>query len=146
MSLPPREITDIVTWVKAFTVYSWIFCSAHPYRWQDMMQYKLLILKASHQFPGKAWRCQAALRHCLPKRCSWSCMALDLYNFYTRPSPDPSKPVFQLPITTKLSANSSNFCRSWNDGTCRWPFGQCRYRHSRKKMQRRPPPPFCRPI
>ena len=25
-----QEITDIITWVKAFTVYSWILCSAHP--------------------------------------------------------------------------------------------------------------------
>ena len=24
------EITDIITWVQAFTVYSWILCSAHP--------------------------------------------------------------------------------------------------------------------
>ena len=50
-----QEITDIVTWVEAFTVYSWILCSAHPSRWQDMTQYKLLILKTSSQFPGKAW-------------------------------------------------------------------------------------------
>ena len=50
-----QEIIDIVTWVEAFTVYSWILCSAHPSRWQDMTQYKLLILKTSRQFPGKAW-------------------------------------------------------------------------------------------
>lgn len=30
-----QEITDIVTWVEAFTVYMWIFCCAHPSRWQD---------------------------------------------------------------------------------------------------------------
>ena len=24
------EITDIITWVQAFTVYSWILCSTHP--------------------------------------------------------------------------------------------------------------------
>ena len=46
-----QEITAIVTWVEAFTVYSWILCSIHPSRWQ----YKLLILKISRQFPGKAW-------------------------------------------------------------------------------------------
>ena len=50
-----QEITDIVTWVEAFTVYPWILCSADPSRWQDMTQYKLLILNTSHQFPGKAW-------------------------------------------------------------------------------------------
>ena len=31
----------------------WIFCCAHPSRWQDLTQYKLLILKTSHQFPAK---------------------------------------------------------------------------------------------
>lgn len=50
-----QEITNVVTWFESFTVYSWIFCSAHPSRWQDMTQYKLLILKTPRQFPGKAW-------------------------------------------------------------------------------------------
>lgn len=49
-----QEITDIVTWVEAFTVYSWILYSAHPSRWQDMKQYKLLILKTSRQLLGAA--------------------------------------------------------------------------------------------
>ena len=50
-----QEITDIVTWVEAFTVYSWILCSAHPSRWQDITQHKLLILKTTRQLSGKAW-------------------------------------------------------------------------------------------
>ena len=49
-----QEITDIVTWVEAFTVYSWIHCSVHPSRWQDTTQYKLLILKTARQFSEKA--------------------------------------------------------------------------------------------
>ena len=44
-----------VTWVEAFTVYSCILCSAHHSRWQVMTQYKLLIVKTSRQFQGKAW-------------------------------------------------------------------------------------------
>ena len=50
-----QEITDLITWVEAFTVYTWILCSSHPSRWQDLTQYKLLILKTARQFPGKAW-------------------------------------------------------------------------------------------
>ena len=50
-----REITDIVTWVEAFTVYMWIFCCTHSSRWQDMTQYKLLILQTARQFSDKAW-------------------------------------------------------------------------------------------
>ena len=49
-----REITDIVTWVEAFTVYMWIFCCTHP-SMIDMTQYKLLILQTARQFSGKAW-------------------------------------------------------------------------------------------
>ena len=57
-----QEITDIITWAEAFTVYMWIFCCAHPSRWQGMTQHKLPILKTSRQFPGKAL---ASLQHCL---------------------------------------------------------------------------------
>ena len=49
------EITDIVTWVTAFTAFMWILCCTHRSRWQDMTQYKLLILQTAHQFSGKAW-------------------------------------------------------------------------------------------
>ena len=38
------EITDILTWIQAFTIYQWIFCNTYPSRWQDTTQYKLLIL------------------------------------------------------------------------------------------------------
>ena len=50
-----QEITDIITWVEVFTIFSWIFCSAHPSRWQDLTKYKLLIIKTSRQFSKKAW-------------------------------------------------------------------------------------------
>ena len=46
-----QEITDIATWVAAFIVFIWILCCTHPSRWQDMTQYKLLILQTAH----KAW-------------------------------------------------------------------------------------------
>ena len=79
-----QENTDIVTWVEAFTVFSWILCTAHPSRWQDMTQYKLLILKTSRQFPGKAWlhydiafRKDAAASGLV----DWSRTNLALYNF-----------------------------------------------------------------
>ena len=38
------EITDILTWIQAFTIYQWVFCNTYPSRWQDTTQYKLLIL------------------------------------------------------------------------------------------------------
>ena len=36
------EINNIVTWIQAFTIYQWIFCSTYPSRWQDTTQHKLL--------------------------------------------------------------------------------------------------------
>ena len=133
-----REITDIITWVEVFTIFSWIFCSAHPSRWQDLTQYKLLIIKTSRQFSGKAWLhydiafCRDAATSGLS---DWSRMNLDLYNFHTCSSPIQSGSSNGLPQPFCSSALLSNFCRSWNDGAYRWPFGQCRYHHCCKKCE-----------
>ena len=134
-----REITDIVTWVEALTVYLWILCSVHPSRWQDMTQYKLLILKTSRQFSGKAWlhydiafRKDAAASGLV----DWSHMNLDLYNFHTRATllqTSPSSDV--LSSSSRMLASSSIICRSWNNGTCHWPFGQCHYHHCCEKCE-----------
>ena len=73
-----QEIANTVTWVDAFTVY----CCTHSSRWQDMTQYKLLILKTSRQFPGKAW-----LHYDVAFRKDTA--AAGLYNFHTLSSPLP---------------------------------------------------------
>ena len=130
-----QEITDIVTWIEAFTVYLWILCSAHPSRWQDMTQCKLLILKTSRQFPGKAWL-HYDIAFCKDAAVSglvdWSLMNLDLYNFHTRATLLQASLSSDVPSSaSRMLASSTNICRSWNDGTCRWPFGQCRYRCSK---------------
>ena len=127
-----QEITDIITWVEAFTIFSWIFCSAHPSRWQDLTQYKLLIIKTSHQFPGKAWlHYDIAFRRdaAASGLTDWSRMNLDLYNFHTRSSP------IQSGSSSNGSPQPFRFCRSWNDGSCRWPFGQCRFCHCCEKCE-----------
>ena len=121
----------------AFTVYSWILCSAHPSRWQDMTKYKPLILKTSRQFPGKAWlhydiafRKDAAASGLV----DWSRMNLDLYNFHTRATLLQTSLSSDVPSSaSRMLASSPNICRSWNDGTCLWPFGQCHYRHCCEK-------------
>ena len=80
------EITDILTWIQAFTIYQWIFCCTYPSNWQDTTQYKLLILQTASQFPGAAqlnydtaFRKDAAAS----LLAGWSKMNLDLYNFHT---------------------------------------------------------------
>ena len=115
----------------------WIFCCAHPSRWQDMTHYKLLILNTSRQFPGKAL---ASLHTAFRKDATtsgladWSHINLDLYNFHTRlvPQYQPSAASSPFPNSGSLS---SNFYRSWNDGTCRWSIAQCRYRHGCDKCE-----------
>ena len=136
-----QEIADIVTWVEAFTVYSWILCSAHLSRWQDMTQYKLLILKASRQFPGNAWLHYDIAFHkdaAASGLVDWSRMNLDLYYFHTCATLLQISSSSDVPSSSsKMLASSSNICRSWNDGTCLWPFGQCRCRHCCEKFSQR---------
>ena len=104
-----------------------------------MTQYKLLILKTSCQFPGKAW---PHYDIAFPKDAAasglvdWSRMNLDLYNFHTHATLLQTSLSSGFPSSaSRVLASSTNICRSLNDGTCRWPFGQCRYRHCCKKCE-----------
>ena len=38
------EISDILSWVKAFFIHCLVLCSSYPFRWPDLVQYKLLII------------------------------------------------------------------------------------------------------
>ena len=80
------EISDILTWIQAFTIYQWIFCSTYPSRWRDTTQYKLLILQTASQFPAPAWlNYDTAFRNdgAASLLADWSKMNLDLYNFHS---------------------------------------------------------------
>ena len=137
------EINDILTWIQAFTIYQWIFCSTYPSRWQDTTQYKLLILHKASQFPGPAWlNYNMAFRKdaAASLLADWSKMILDLYKFHTCASG--SVTGQSAPHSTSLAHTSASsnvppkhsldptqHCRSWNDGACRWSLGQCQYRH-----------------
>ena len=141
------EITDILTWIQAFTIYQWIFCSTYPSRCQDTTQYKLLILQMACQFPRPAWlnydmafRKDAAAYFIT----DWSQMNLNLYNFHTRASGTiTGQSASRLTSLAHTSASSNikskrsfdpiQYCRSWNDGACQWSLGKCRYRHVCKR-------------
>ena len=49
------EISDILTWTEAFTIFQMVTCAAHPQRWSDLTKYKLLIIQTARQFSGMAW-------------------------------------------------------------------------------------------
>ena len=95
------------------------------------------------QFPGPAWlNYDTAFRKdaAASLLADWSKMNLDLYNFHTRASStvtSQSAPhstslphtSCSLNIPPKRSFDPIQYCRSWNDGACRWSLGRCRYRH-----------------
>ena len=131
-------ITDILAWIQAFTIYQWIFCSTYPSRWQDNFHYKSLIFQTACQFPGPAWlNYDTAFRKdaAASLLADWSKMNLDLYNFHIRASSAVTSSTSlphtssSLNIPPKRSFDPIQYCRSWNDGTCPWSLGQCRYRH-----------------
>ncbi|CAH3163205.1 unnamed protein product, partial [Porites lobata] len=129
------EITDILTWIQAFTIYQWIFCSTYPSRWQETTQYKLLILQTASQSPGAAWlNYDTAFRKdaAASLLADWSKMNLDLYNFHTLPPHSTSLPHTSASsnVPPERSFDPIQYCRSWNDGACRWSLGQCCYRHA----------------
>ena len=131
------EIQDILTWTEAFTIFQMVMCATHAHRWPDLTKYKLLIIQTARQSPGRAWlEYDLAFRKdaAATGASDWSRMNLDLYNFHLRSPP---------PVTTQQSPTSSStsvaagrgyssrppYCISWNNGQCRWPFKECRYRH-----------------
>ena len=53
--LNQSQITDLVSWIEAFSIYTLILTSYFPHRWRDLTVYKLLIIRTYRQFVGRAW-------------------------------------------------------------------------------------------
>lgn len=110
-------------------------CATHPQRWSHLTRYKLLIIQMARQSPGRAW-----LEYDLAFRketaatglSDWSRMNLDLNSSTITRAPDyAAAPTLSSTLVTASQGYSSRppYCISWNNGQCRWPFGECRYRH-----------------
>ena len=50
-----RRIDNIVTWNKAFTIFTLILTLYFPQCWRDLTLYKLLINRTYRQFTGRVW-------------------------------------------------------------------------------------------
>ena len=139
---PVIEITVIVTWIEAFTIFSMILSHTFPSPWKDLNQCTLLIIQTARRFSDKSWlhydiafRKEAAASG----STDWFRMHPDLYNFHTRSrvttsaasgsSTSSSSSLTEL-LGSSDNPRSSQYCHSWNDGRCRWPFGRCRVCHS----------------
>ena len=137
------EIQDILTWVEAFTIYSIVLCASQPARWADLSHYKLLIIQTAKKFPGKAWQLyDTAFRKnaAASGLKDWSKMSPDIYNFHTLVQTPYSSGTSHPKASAAYSGldhtpTSSQFCLSWNEGHCRWPFGCCRFRHACQDCQ-----------
>lgn len=112
-----------------------VMCATHPQRWSHLTRYKLLIIQMARQSPGRAW-----LEYDLAFRketaatglSDWSRMNLDLNSSTITRAPDyAAAPTLSSTLVTASQGYSSRppYCISWNNGQCRWPFGECRYRH-----------------
>jgi len=89
------EISDILTWTEAFTIYQMVLCAAHPHRWPDLTKYKLLIIQTARHSSDRAWlEYDLAFRRdaAATGATDWGKMNLDLYNFHLR-SPACSPPL-----------------------------------------------------
>ena len=66
-------------------------------------------------------------------------MNTDLYNFHTHlPQQQQFQPSTTSSSPSKSIASLSIFCRSCNNGSCAWPYGQGRYHHFREKCEEQP--------
>ena len=129
-----RRIDDIASWMEAFAIFSLILVSSFPHRWQDLMQYQLLILRTYRHFSARVWLAydQAFREHAAATRLTdWSSMNVQLFNFHAAGSS-----VRSSSLTTSTespeppgSSSSSIICKSWNKGRCTAPFSFCRYAH-----------------
>ena len=101
------EITDIVTWIEAFSIFCLVLCHSFPSHWPGLSRYKLLIIQTAKHFGDKFWLNYAtAFRKGAAGSTDWSRMNADLYNFHRRaPSALTSAPgLAPLPLCQATQA------------------------------------------
>lgn len=134
---PKRQISDITSWVEAFSIFYLILCSYFPHRWRDLTSYKLLILRTYRQFSGFCWlNYDRAFREhaAAVKLTDWSAMNVQLFNYHTAGAQVRTRPASANPITSQIEASGSItskvICYSWNAGRCIAITPSCRFRHA----------------
>ena len=71
--------------MEAYSIFVMILTSYFPHRWNDLSQYKLVILRTYQQFSGDVWLNynHAFREHAAASRVTdWSPMNVQLYNFH----------------------------------------------------------------
>ena len=129
-----RRVDDLGSWVEAFTIFFYILTSYFPHRWQNLTQYKLLILRTHRQFNGRVWLAyDQAFREfaAATKLVDWSAMNVQLYNFHSAGASVRSLPGGVASDTAEAHGSTSSqvVCKSWNRGRCSAPYSSCRFAH-----------------
>ena len=128
-----RQMTDLVGWIEAFSIYTLILTSYFPHRWRDLTAYNLLIIRIYRQFAGIAWQnCEKAFREhvAAAKVADWSSLNVQLYNFHTAGSQVRAPGPRQSSDEPTGFSSSMIVCKSWNQGRCVTPSSQCRFKYA----------------
>ena len=127
---PKKTIEDIVSWIEAFTVYSFVLTSYFPRRWKDLAQYKLRILSIYQKCSSFEWLTYDRLfrEHAAATNLSdWSQINVEHLNFHasgaTAWGSRDSLSEAAGDINTRI------YCKSWNRGHCIAQGANCRFAH-----------------
>ena len=136
-----KAITDILSWMQAFAVYTLVVTAYYPARVADLLKYQLLIMRTAQQFYDRAFRRQAAAY----KLTDWSQLNPELFHFYVSgcvsvehhtvappvQSVSPTKPSRPADVMEASGTpSSSTLCHFWKASRCSSQFLRCRFRHS----------------
>ena len=120
-------------WSEAFTIYSMIVVSHFLQGWQDLTQYKLLILRTYSQFKGRVWLAydQAFREHTAAVNLmNWSSINVQLFNFHAaRVSVRGGQGSHSRCHRAFWFVHLAIICRSSNSGRCSASFASCRFAH-----------------
>ena len=106
-----EEITDVLTWMQAFSFYTLVLTSYWPARITDLLKYQLLIMRTAQQFTGSTWlsydrafRRQAAAY----RQTDWSVMNAELYYFHVSAAAAVAKSSSASIVSNASSPSSSS--------------------------------------
>ena len=143
-----KAITDILSWMQAFAVYTLVVTAYYPARVTDSLKYQLLIMPTAQQFSGSAWVAYNRAFHrqaAAYKLTDWSHMNPELFYFYVSGCVSVEHPTVVPPIKSVSptepyrptdvvessgTPSSSTLYHSWNASRCSSQFLRCRFRHS----------------
>ena len=133
LNKPTCRVEDIATLMEAFSVYFLIMISFFPHRSQNLLQYKLLILRTYRQFSGRVWLAydRAFREHAAAANVvDWLSINVQLFNFHAAGASARGPNASLTDSSEPAGASASQIlCKSWNKGRCVAQYASCRFAH-----------------